>query len=90
MNIMDFYHPKKCSVCGTRISDNAWSGKCRKCLHDVYYQREKDSGYFQKRREEFAKKGLCIRCGGQRDGWQKTCAACREKRNAYARRAKNE
>ena len=80
MNIMDLYVPKKCSVCGTQITHNTWSGKCMKCL---------TASYYQKRKAKADADGTCIRCGKPSDG-HRQCEECRKKRNEWARRKRNE
>lgn len=81
LNIMDLYRPKKCKVCGCVISDRTRSGLCKKHLN---------ASYWQKRKKDAKKKGTCIRCGGQREGWQKTCSRCRAVRNACSRKERKE
>lgn len=74
--------PYRWKYCSDRCGRKAWSarnpGKDKQTKREWYRRNPKQ---YQTR----LARGLCLGCGGSRDGWRKTCAKCRAREKVWRR-----
>lgn len=68
--------------CGNARGADGTNIECRPCADERNLQ---NAGRLSVKRGEWAAKGLCLGCGGERDNETKRCDDCRELQASYDR-----